>query len=153
MNRTLLYLHDSKDLEKTSREVEILKKRLPEYRILTLELPQKEKMIEATLRAEKPDVILDKLYPTSSDDEISGCNSHGTILCKTIMEEDGRYRYSKKFRSNFSDITKLTKKNQDNTGVSILTESVMELKPIFYQECGILCGNHCGIPCGKECGI
>lgn len=37
-------------------------------------------------------------------------NSHGTILCKTIMEEDGRYRYSKKFRSNFSDITKLTKK-------------------------------------------
>ena len=44
-------------------------------------------------------------------------------------------------------------KNQDNTGVSILTESVMELKPIFYQECGILCGNHCGIQCGKECGI
>ena len=54
--------------------------------------------------------ILDKLYPTSSDYEISGCNSHGTILCKTIMEEEGRYRYSKKFRSNFSDITKLTKK-------------------------------------------
>ena len=54
--------------------------------------------------------ILDKLYPTPSDDEISGCNSHGTILCKTIMEEDEWYRYSKKFRSNYYDITKLTKK-------------------------------------------
>lgn len=54
--------------------------------------------------------ILDKLHPTPSDDEISGCNSHGTILCKAIMEEDERYRYSKKFRSNYYDITKLTKK-------------------------------------------
>ena len=55
MNYTLLYLHDS---EKTSREIEVLKKRLPEYRILTLEVPQEGNIIEATLRAEKPDVIV-----------------------------------------------------------------------------------------------
>ena len=54
--------------------------------------------------------ILDKLYPTPSDYEISGCNSHGTILCKAIMEEDERYRYANQFRSNYYDITKLTKK-------------------------------------------
>ena len=55
MNYTLLYLHDS---EKTSREIEVLKKRLPEYRILTLEVPQEGNIIEATLRAETPDVIV-----------------------------------------------------------------------------------------------
>ena len=55
MNYTLLYLHDS---EKTSREIEVLKKRLPGYRILTLEVPQEGNIIEATLRAEKPDVIV-----------------------------------------------------------------------------------------------
>ncbi len=58
MNRTLLYLHNSNDLEKTSREIEVLKNRLPEYRIATLEVPQEQKIIEATLRAEKPDVIV-----------------------------------------------------------------------------------------------
>lgn len=58
MSRTLLYIHDSHDLEKTSREVEILKERLPEYRIASLEVPQEEKVIEATLRAETPDVIV-----------------------------------------------------------------------------------------------
>ena len=58
MNRTLLYIHDSHDLEKTSREIEVLKNRLPEYRIATLEVPQEQKIIEATLRAEKPDVIV-----------------------------------------------------------------------------------------------
>ena len=58
MNRTLLYLHESNDLEKTSREVENLKERLPEYRIATLEEPQEGNIIEATLRAEKPDVIV-----------------------------------------------------------------------------------------------
>ena len=58
MNRTLLYLHASNDLEKTSREIEVLKNRLPEYRIATLEVPQEQKIIEATLRAEKPDVIV-----------------------------------------------------------------------------------------------
>lgn len=54
--------------------------------------------------------ILDKLYPTPSDYEISGCNSHGTILCKTIMEEAERCSYANQFRSNYYDITKLTKK-------------------------------------------
>ena len=58
MNYTLLYLHASNDLEQISREIEVLKKRLPGYRILTLEVPQGEKMIEATLRAEAPDVIV-----------------------------------------------------------------------------------------------
>lgn len=58
MNRTLLYLHDSHDLEKTSREIGVLKNRLPEYRIATLEVPHEENIIEATLRAEKPDVIV-----------------------------------------------------------------------------------------------
>lgn len=58
MNRTLLYIHDSHDLEKTSREIEVLKKRLPEYRIVTLEVPQEGNIIEATLRANKPDVIV-----------------------------------------------------------------------------------------------
>ena len=58
MNRTLLYIHDSHDLEKTSREVEILKERLPEYRIASLDVTQEEKTIEAILRAEMPDVIV-----------------------------------------------------------------------------------------------
>ena len=58
MNYILLYLHASNDLEQISREIEVLKKRLPGYRILTLEVPQGEKMIEATLRAEAPDVIV-----------------------------------------------------------------------------------------------
>lgn len=58
MSRTLLYIHDSHDLEKTSRETEVLKNRLQEYRILTLEVPQEGNIIEATLRAEKPDVIV-----------------------------------------------------------------------------------------------
>lgn len=58
MNCTLLYIHDSHDLEKTSREIEVLKNRLPEYRIVTLEVPQEGNIIEATLRAEKPDVIV-----------------------------------------------------------------------------------------------
>lgn len=54
--------------------------------------------------------ILDKLYPTPSNDEILGCKYHGAILCKTIMKEAERCSYSDQFRSNFSDITKLTKK-------------------------------------------
>ena len=58
MSRTLLYIHDSHDLEKTSKEIEVLEKRLPEYRIATLEVPQEGNIIEATLRVEKPDVIV-----------------------------------------------------------------------------------------------
>lgn len=54
--------------------------------------------------------ILDKLYTTPSDDEISGCNNHGNSLCKTIMEEAERCSYANQFRSNYYDITKLTKK-------------------------------------------
>lgn len=53
--------------------------------------------------------ILDKLYPTPSDDEISGCNNHNS-LCKTIMEEAERCSYANQFRSNYYDISKLTKK-------------------------------------------
>lgn len=86
MNRTLLYLHDSKDLEKTSREVEILKKRLPEYRILTLELPQKEKMIEATLRAEAPDVIVAEGQSASVAHTMAG---YDRICINPVIDENG----------------------------------------------------------------
>ena len=72
MNYTLLYLHASNDLEQISREIEVLKKRLPGYRILTLEVPQGEKMIEATLRAEAPDVIVAEGKSTSVAHTMAG---------------------------------------------------------------------------------
>ena len=89
-----------------------------DYLLNEIRLNRQASMMETldSLKAQRTNLrnenaeILDKLYPTPSDDEISGCNSHRTILCKTIMEEAERYRYSKKFRSNYYDITKLTKK-------------------------------------------
>lgn len=84
MNRTLLYLHDSNDLENTSREVEVLKKRLPEYRIVTLEVPQEENVIEATLRAEKPDVIVAEGKSASIAHTMAG---HDRICINTVVDE------------------------------------------------------------------
>ena len=84
MNRTLVYLHESNDLEKTSREVEVLKKRLPEYRIVSLEVSQEEKMIEATLRAEKPDVIVAGGKSASVAHTMAGCDR---ICVNPVIDE------------------------------------------------------------------
>lgn len=82
MNYTLLYLHDS---EKTSREIEVLKKRLQEYRILTLEVPQGEKMIEATLRAEAPDVIVAEGHSATIAHTMAG---YDRICINPVVDED-----------------------------------------------------------------
>jgi len=84
MNRTLLYLHDSNDLEKTSREVEVLKKRLPEYRIVTLEVPQEEKIIETVLKAEAPDVIVAEGVSASVAHAIAG---YDRICINPVIDE------------------------------------------------------------------
>ena len=84
MNRTLLYLHESNDLEKTSREVEVLKKRLPEYRIVTLEVPQEEKIIETVLKAEAPDVIVAEGVSASVAHAIAG---YDRICINPVIDE------------------------------------------------------------------
>lgn len=85
MNRTLLYIHDSHDLEKTSREIEVLKNRLPEYRIVTLEVPQEGNIIEATLRAETPDVIVAEGKSTSVAHTIAG---YDRICINPMIDEN-----------------------------------------------------------------
>ena len=84
MNRTLLYIHDSLDLEKTSKEIEVLEKRLPEYRIATLEVPQEGNIIEATLRAEKPDVIVAEGKSASIAHTMAG---HDRICINPVTDE------------------------------------------------------------------
>lgn len=84
MNRTLLYIHDSLDLEKTSKEIEVLEKRLPEYRIATLEVPQEGNIIEATLRAEKPDVIVAEGKSASIAHTMAG---HDRICINPVIDE------------------------------------------------------------------
>lgn len=84
MNRTLLYIHDSHDLEKTSRETEVLKNRLQEYRIATLEVPQEQKTIEAILRAETPDVIVAEGKSTSVAHTIAG---YDRICINPVIDE------------------------------------------------------------------
>ena len=87
MNRTLLYLHDSNELEKTSREVEVLKKRLLEYRIVTLEVPQEGNIIEATLRAEKPDVIVTEGQSASVVHTMAGYDR----ICINPVVDEGNF--------------------------------------------------------------
>lgn len=84
MHHILLYIHDSNDLEKTSREVEILKERLPEYRIATLDVTQEKKTIEATLRAEKPDVIVAEGKSASNAHTMAG---HDRICINPVSDE------------------------------------------------------------------
>lgn len=84
MNYTLLYLHDS---EKTSREIEILKNRLPEYRIATLDVTQEEKTIEAILRTETPDVIVAEGKSTSVAHTIAGYDR----ICINPVVDEGNF--------------------------------------------------------------
>lgn len=72
-------------MEKTSREVEVLKKRLLEYQIVTLEVPQEQKMIEATLRAEKPDVIVAEGQSASVVHTMAG---HDRICINPVIDEN-----------------------------------------------------------------